>query len=231
MRTILIIDDEPNIREVLVSYLQREQYRTLEAANAKEALEHMRDGKVDLIILDLMLPDMDGEQLCAHIRSFSPVPILMLTAKSAASSRLKGFSSGADDYVLKPFDPREVLARVKAILRRSGDDAELLSDVTVYRHGALVIHSGKHEVTCHGQAVSLTPNEYRLLVLLAKYPGRQFSREELVERVLGFDYDGDIRTIDQHVKNLRHKIEQDPKQPRFIITVYGFGYRFGGEDS
>ncbi|CAM3673067.1 MULTISPECIES: response regulator transcription factor [Paenibacillus] len=231
MRTILIIDDEPNIREVLVSYLQREQYRTLEAANAKEALEHMRNGKVDLIILDLMLPDMDGEQLCAHIRSFSPVPILMLTAKSAASSRLKGFSSGADDYVLKPFDPREVLARVKAILRRSGDDAELLSDVTVYRHGALVIHSGKHEVTCHGQAVSLTPNEYKLLVLLAKYPGRHFSREELVERVLGFDYDGDIRTIDQHVKNLRHKIEQDPKQPRFIITVYGFGYRFGGEES
>lgn len=230
MRTILIIDDEANIREVLVSYLQREQYRTLEAANAKEALEHMRDGKVDLIILDLMLPDMDGEQLCARIRSFSPVPILMLTAKSAASSRLKGFSSGADDYVLKPFDPREVLARVKAILRRSGDDAELLSDVTVYRHGALVIHSGKHEVTCHGQAVSLTPNEYKLLVLLAKYPGRQFSREELVERILGFDYDGDIRTIDQHVKNLRHKIEQDPKQPKFIITVYGFGYRFGGED-
>jgi len=231
MRTILIIDDEPNIREVLVSYLQREQYRTLEAANGKEALEHLRDERIDLIILDLMLPDMEGEQLCARIRSFSPVPILMLTAKSAASSRLKGFSSGADDYVLKPFDPREVLARVKAILRRAGDDAQLLSDVTVYRHGALVIHSGKHEVTCHGQAVGLTPNEYKLLVLLAKYPGRNFSREELVERILGYDYDGDIRTIDQHVKNLRHKIEEDPKQPKFIITVYGFGYRFGGEDS
>ncbi|OOC61864.1 response regulator transcription factor [Paenibacillus ihbetae] len=231
MRTILIIDDEPNIREVLVSYLQREQYRTLEAANGKEGLEHLRDERIDLIILDLMLPDMEGEQLCASIRSFSPVPVLMLTAKSAASSRLKGFSSGADDYVLKPFDPREVLARVKAILRRAGNDAQLLSDVTVYRHGALVIHSGKHEVTCHGQAVGLTPNEYKLLVLLAKYPGRNFSREELVERILGYDYDGDIRTIDQHVKNLRHKIEEDPKQPKFIITVYGFGYRFGGEDS
>ncbi|ANY75981.1 DNA-binding response regulator [Paenibacillus ihbetae] len=231
MRTILIIDDEPNIREVLVSYLQREQYRTLEAADGKEALEHLRDERIDLIILDLLLPDMEGEQLCARIRSFSPVPILMLTAKSAASSRLKGFSSGADDYVLKPFDPREVLARVKAILRRAGDDAQLLSDVTVYRHGALVIHSGKHEVTCYGQAVGLTPNEYKLLVLLAKYPGRNFSREELVERILGYDYDGDIRTIDQHVKNLRHKIEEDPKQPKFIITVYGFGYRFGGEDT
>lgn len=228
MKTILIVDDEPNIREVLVSYLNKERYLTLEAANGAEAFDCLRGQAVDLVLLDLMLPDMDGERICKEIRTFSSVPIVMLTAKVAQSSRIGGFAIGADDYIMKPFDPREVVARVKAVLRR-GDDSKLLADVIVYDEGALVIHSMKHEVTSHGQIVNLTPSEYKLLLLLAKYPQRNFSREELVDRVLGYDFIGDIRIIDQHIKNLRQKIEFDPKQPKYILTVYGFGYRFGGD--
>ena len=227
MKTILIVDDEPNIREVLVSYLNKEHYLTLEAANGAEAFDFLREQSVDLVILDLMLPDMDGERICEKIRTFSPVPIIMLTAKVAQNSRIGGFAIGADDYIVKPFDPREVVARVKAVLRR-GDDSKLLADVIVYHQGALAIHSMKHEVTCHGRVVNLTPSEYKLL-LLAKYPQRNFSREELVDRVLGYDFIGDIRIIDQHIKNLRQKIESDPRRPQYIITVYGFGYRFGGD--
>ncbi|KOR89665.1 response regulator transcription factor [Paenibacillus solani] len=228
MKTILIVDDEPHIREVLVSYLNKENYLTLEATCGSEALDSLRQRTVDLVILDLMLPDLDGEQVCRDIRTFSSVPIIMLTAKVAQSSRIDGLTSGADDYIVKPFDPREVVARVKAVMRR-GDDNQLLADVITYQQGALVIHSLKHEVTCHGQIVNLTPSEYKLLLLLAKYPQRNFSREELVERVLGYDFIGDNRIIDQHIKNLRHKIEADPRAPKFIITVYGFGYRFGGD--
>ncbi|EFU40882.1 two component transcriptional regulator, winged helix family protein [Paenibacillus vortex V453] len=230
MKTILVVDDEPNIREVLASYLLKEHYLTLEAANGSEALGYMRKQAVDLVILDLMLPDMEGERVCQEIRTFSSVPIMMLTAKVTQSSRIGGFAAGADDYIVKPFDPREVMARIKAVLRR-GDDSKLLADVIVYHQGRLVINSLKHEVTCDGQVINLTPSEYKLLLLLAKYPQRNFSREELVDRVLGCDFIGDIRIIDQHIKNLRQKIEPDSRQPQYIITVYGFGYRFGGEVS
>lgn len=228
MKTILVVDDEPNIREVLVSYLNKENYLTLEAASGSDALDALRNRTVDMVILDLMLPDMDGEQVCRDIRTFSSVPIIMLTAKVAQNSRIDGLTSGADDYIVKPFDPGEVVARVKAVMRR-GDDNQLLADVITYQQGALVIQSLKHEVTRHGQIVNLTPSEYKLLLLLAKYPQRNFSREELVERVLGYDFIGDNRIIDQHIKNLRQKIEADPRAPKFIITVYGFGYRFGGD--
>jgi DNA-binding response OmpR family regulator len=136
-------------------------------------------------------------------------------------------SIGADDYLTKPFDPREVVARVRAILRRT-DDGFLLADRLSFNHGHLEIDSLRHSVTCHGEPVSLTPNEYKLLLALAKYPQRHFTREELVEKVLGYEFEGDIRTIDQHVKNIRHKIEADPKSPRYIVTVYGSGYRFAG---
>lgn len=228
MKTILVVDDEPNIREVLVSYLNKENYLTLEAASGSEALDALGHRTVDMVILDLMLPDMDGEQVCRDIRTFSSVPIIMLTAKVAQKNRIDGLTSGADDYIVKPFDPGEVVARVKAVMRR-GDDNQLLADVMTYQQGALVIQSLKHEVTRHGQIVNLTPSEYKLLLLLAKYPQRNFSREELVERVLGYDFIGDNRIIDQHIKNLRQKIEADSRAPKFIITVYGFGYRFGGD--
>lgn len=227
MKNVLIVDDEEKIREVIVSYLNKEGYHTREAATGTEALEILRSEPVHLIILDLMLPDLPGEEICQQIRRFSAVPILMLTAKSAEDERIQGLLMGADDYVVKPFSPREVVARVKAILRRSEQD--LLAERLAF--GELLIDTGQRKVFRHGQMVNLTPMEYKLLLILARHPHRAFSREELIEKLFGFDYEGDLRTIDQHVKNLRHKIEPIPSDPMYIQTVYGFGYRFVGDDT
>lgn len=227
MKTILMVDDEDKIRDVVVSYLQKHGFRTLEAGTGTEALQTIRRDRVDLVILDLMLPDIPGEQVCQTIRQQSSVPILMLTAKVDKSSRIQGLNIGADDYVIKPFDPHELVARVRAILRRS-DDHHLLADRISFNNGELVIDATQHKVFLHGRPVNLTPSEFKLLLVLARHPQRQFHREELVERVLGFDFEGDVRAIDQHVKNLRQKIEPDPKQPTYIQTVYGIGYRFTG---
>jgi len=227
MKTILIVDDEANIRDVVASYLNRDGFRTIEADNGAEAIRIVQNRSIELIILDLMLPDMAGEQVCQSVRQMSSVPILMLTAKASENNRIKGFSAGADDYLIKPFDPRELVARVRAILRRT-DDRQLLADRLAFNEGELAIDSLKQQVYYKDRLVSLTPNEYKLLLLLAKHPQRIFAREELVERVLGYDFEGDSRTIDQHVKNIRHKIERDPKAPAYIVTVYGSGYRFGG---
>jgi len=230
MKTIAVVDDEYKIRDVLVSYLAQGGFRCLEAGTGREALRIVEEQPPDLIILDLMLPDMDGEAVCEAIRRIHSIPILMLTAKVSESNRIRGLSLGADDYVIKPFDPREVVARVRAILRRS-DDNQLLADRLVFHGGHLAIDSLKQEVHCGGEAVSLTPNEYKLLLALAKHPQRRFTREELVEKVLGYEFEGDIRTIDQHVKNIRSKIEPDPKSPVYIVTVYGTGYRFAGGEA
>ncbi|WP_426451545.1 response regulator transcription factor [Paenibacillus sp. S-38] len=227
MKRILVVDDEDKIRDVVVSYLQKDGFHTLEAAAGREALQILQSEPVDLIVLDLMLPDMDGEQLCQTVRSMNSVPILMLTAKVSENSRIKGLSLGADDYVIKPFDPREVVARIRTILRRS-DDSQLLADRLSFQEGELVIDSLKRLVFLKGEPVNLTPNEYKLLLCLAKYPQRHFTREDLIEKVLGYDFEGDIRTIDQHVKNLRQKLESDPRNPKYIVTVYGSGYRFAG---
>jgi len=227
MKNVLIVDDEEKIREVIASYLNKEGYHTREAASGTEALEILRSEPVHLIILDLMLPDLPGEEVCQQIRRFSAVPILMLTAKSAEDERIQGLLMGADDYVVKPFSPREVVARVKAILRRGEQD--LLAERLTF--GELLIDTGQRKVFRHGQMVNLTPMEYKLLLILARHPHRAFSREELIEKLFGFDYEGDLRTIDQHVKNLRQKIEPIPSDPMYIQTVYGFGYRFVGDDS
>lgn len=227
MKTILVVDDEAKIRDVVVSYLNKDGFQTKEAETGSDAIRIVQNHVVDLVILDLMLPDMEGEQVCQSIRQIHSVPILMLTAKVSENNRIKGLSVGADDYVTKPFDPREVVARVRAILRRS-DAQLLLADRLSFNEGHLVIDSLKQHVYCDGLLVSLTPNEYKLLLALAKYPQRHFTREELVERVLGYDFEGDARTIDQHVKNIRHKIERDAKSPTYIVTVYGTGYRFAG---
>ncbi|MFS0725677.1 response regulator [Paenibacillus sp. 1P07SE] len=227
MKTILIVDDEANIREVIGSYLQNEGFRTIDVETGREAIECVQNQVVDFVILDLMLPDMEGERVCEAIRQFHSVPILMLTAKVSQNNRIKGLAVGADDYVIKPFDPREVVARVRTILRRADDDV-LLADRMSFNRGELIIDSLKQQVFHSGNCVSLTPNEYKILLVLAKYPQRSFSRDELIERVLGHDFEGDIRTIDQHVKNLRYKIENDPKNPVYVVTVYGFGYRFAG---
>lgn len=226
-KTILMVDDEAKIRDVIASYLQKDGYRTLESASGSEALDVLEREAVDLVILDLMLPDMSGEEVCRRIRQRSSLPVLMLTAKVSENDRVTGLSIGADDYVLKPFSPREVAARVRAILRRTQDDA-LLADRMAFGDGELVILTLKRQVYKDGGPVALTPNEYKLLLTLARHPERCFTRDELIEKVLGFDFEGDERTIDQHVKNLRQKIEPVPKEPRYIVTVYGAGYRFVG---
>lgn len=231
MKTILIVDDEEKIREVVASYMQNEGYSTVEAGTGKKALELVRGGNVDLLILDLMLPDMSGEDVCRAIWQFSPVPVIMLTAKVSEDDRVQGLTLGADDYVVKPFSPRELTARVKAILRRVQDDT-LLAEIISFHNDDLVIRPIKHEVYKIGNLISLTPNEYKLLLIMAHHPNRTFTREELIEKVLGFDFEGDTRSIDQHVKNLRQKIESDPKKPQYIVTVFSVGYRFtGGEAS
>jgi DNA-binding response OmpR family regulator len=227
VKTILVVEDDDNIREVIVSYLASEGYRTLEAESGRLALDQIRDRHVDLVVLDLMLPDGDGELVCETIRGRSPVPILMLTAKTAQRNRLLGLSLGADDYMTKPFDPLELIARVRAILRRT-DGGDLLADRIPFRGGELLIDALQQKVVLKGETVWLTPNEYKLLLVFARNPNRTFSRDDLVDKVLGFDFDGDARTIDQHIKNLRHKIEADPKNPDYIVTVYGIGYRFRG---
>lgn len=227
MKTILVVEDDDNIREVIVSYMASEGYRTLEAESGRLALDQIRNRHVDLVVLDLMLPDGDGEQVCETIRGRSPVPILMLTAKTSQRNRLLGLSLGADDYLTKPFDPLELTARVRAILRRT-DGGDLLADRISFHGGELLIDALQQKVVLKGETVALTPNEYRLLLVFARNPNRTFSRDDLVGKVLGFDFDGDARTIDQHIKNLRHKIEADPKNPDYIVTVYGIGYRFSG---
>lgn len=222
MSSILIVDDEPQILEILSSYLKKEGYHVLTAEVGKHALEIAESYPLRLIILDLMLPDMTGEEVCRTIRKTSRVPILMLTAKSSEADRVTGLEIGADDYLVKPFSPRELMARVRAILRRMEDFQSLTDTIEM---GGLQVSLGEKRVMLHGAPVEMTPNEYRLLTTLIRYPGRTWTREELVEEVLGLDFVGSDRTIDTHIKNLRQKIEEDPKQPSFIKTVYGFGYR------
>ncbi|SFE02749.1 DNA-binding response regulator, OmpR family, contains REC and winged-helix (wHTH) domain [Paenibacillus catalpae] len=230
MKTILVVDDEEKIREVVVSYLQKDGFQTIEADKGNKALDLVRDGNIDLVILDLMLPDLSGEEVCKSIRQVSTIPIIMLTAKVTEDDRVQGLSLGADDYVIKPFSTRELIARVKANLRRAHDDT-LLAETISFKGGDLTIHPLRHKVFKNSSPVALTPNEYKLLLTFARHPGRTFTREELVEKVLGFDFEGDARAIDQHVKNLRQKIESDPKNPEYVITVFAVGYRFAGGES
>ncbi|ANC75881.1 DNA-binding response regulator [Fictibacillus phosphorivorans] len=227
MKTILIVEDEPKLLEVVSSYLKKEGFHTLEALTANDAILLIKNHSVDFVILDLMLPDMSGEALCQRIRQTHTLPVLMLTAKVSEEDRINGLAIGADDYMVKPFSPRELVLRVKTILRRTGDEGLLAEQIT-YNEGELKIDAREQEVYIHGDLVSLTPNEFKLLLTFGRHPNRVFSREELVEKILGFDYEGDTRTIDQHVKNLRSKMETNPKSPRYIITVFGVGYKFSG---
>jgi DNA-binding response OmpR family regulator len=176
------------------------------------------------VVLDLMLPDRSGEDVCREIRERSDVPILMLTAKASEDERVAGLALGADDYLTKPFSPRELVARVRAILRRTQIETPLV-ELLSFDDGALEIDTVQHEVRRDGEPVELTPNEYKLLQTLARYPGRVYSRFELINHVQGYEYEGYERTIDAHVKNLRKKIEPDPKRPRYVETVFGAGYR------
>ena len=224
--TVLVVEDESKIRDLLRSYLEREQFEVLSTGSGAEAITLARDAHPDLVVLDLRLPDVPGEEVAREVRSFSAVPILMLTAKSAEEDRIHGLELGADDYVTKPFSPRELVLRVHAILRRSADEAAV-SGVMSFGSGELVIDEDQHRVSVRGELVELTPTEWGVLAAVARVPGRVYSRFELINRVRGYEFEGYERTVDSHVKNLRRKIERDPREPRIMETVLGAGYRLG----
>lgn len=225
-RKILVIDDEPQIIEVLTSYLKKDGFHVIAAADGTKALQIAEREEPDLILLDLMLPDIDGYEVCRALRKRSNVPIVMLTARDEETDKIVGLELGADDYITKPFSPREVLARVRAVLRRAEPGA--LEEATI-RVGDLEIDHTRHEVRRAGKLIDLTPTEFKLMEIFARNPRRVFTRLQLVEQVQGYSFEGYERTIDAHVKNLRQKIEKDPKNPRYITTVFGVGYRFEGD--
>jgi DNA-binding response OmpR family regulator len=224
-KRIVVIDDEQSVREVVQAYLEKDGYHVFVAGTGSDGLALAERMNPALIVLDLMLPDVSGEEVCSEIRSRSDVPILMLTAKASEEDRVAGLVSGADDYLVKPFSPRELVARVRAVLRRTQGVETPLVETLSLAGGRLEIDTVQHVVKRDGAAVELTPNEYKLLVTLARYPGRAYSRFELINRVQGYDYEGYERTIDVHVKNLRKKIEPDPAHPRYVETVMGVGYK------
>lgn len=226
---ILIVDDEVKITQVVKSYLEKEGYEVFEAASCAQAEEIIKAQKPDLMVLDLMLPDLSGEVFCQKIRKTSQMPIIMLTAKVEEDHILNGLDIGADDYMTKPFSVKQLVARVKALLRRATLETSHSSLLLNYNHGDLVIFPEKHEVKKCGKIVSLTPNEFKILMTLAAHPNKVFTREELIVLALGGDFAGYDRTVDTHVKNIRQKIETDLKQAKYIVTVHGVGYRFGGE--
>lgn len=224
---VLIVDDEESIHDVVRAYLEREGFIVYSATTGADGLATALAKRPNLVILDLMLPDIPGEELCRRLRERSDVAIIMLTAKSAEEQRIAGLGFGADDYVVKPFSPRELVARIKAVIRRSAGAEMPLVEVRQFDKGRLVIDSLRHEVRVNDEPISLTPTEYKLLTAIAQYPGRAYSRIELVNRVQGHEFEGYERTIDAHVKNLRRKIEPDPSAPSYVLTVPGVGYRLG----
>lgn len=226
---ILVVDDEEKIVEVVKSYLEHAGYDVYTAYNGKQALETFERVSPALVVLDLMLPDITGEDICKMLRKQSRVPIIMVTAKVEEEDILQGLAFGADDYVTKPFSPKQLIARVSALLRRTSDDPLLLADLISYNNNHLIVDCMQREVRKNGNIVNLTPKEYRILLTMIKYPKKTFTREELIFMAMGEDFDGYDRTVDTHIKNLRSKVEVDPKIPNYILTVHGVGYRFGGE--
>lgn len=224
---VLVVDDETSVQDVARAYLERDGFIVDVASDGASALELIARKPPQLIVLDLMLPDVAGEDVARQVRERSDVPILMLTAKASEEQRLEGFGVGADDYLTKPFSPRELVARIKVILRRAGvGDAPLVAEL-VFDGGRLRIDDSRHQVLVGGEPIALTPSEYKILLAIAQHPGRPYSRFELINRVQGHDFEGYERTIDAHVKNLRRKIEPDPRSPHYIQTVHGVGYRLG----
>jgi len=227
--TILVVDDEEPIQELLRFNLEKEGYVVCGATDGQEALKHVESDHPDLIVLDLMLPGMDGLEVCRRIRSnpkFQQIPIIMLTAKGEEIDTVLGLELGADDYMTKPFSPRELLARIKARLRRPNSQEETETQIIV--RGELRVDVTGFRVHVRGEETELTPKEFELLRVLVAHPGRVYSREELLERIWGYEYDGDTRTVDVHVRHLRLKIEKDPSNPDYIETLRGIGYRFKG---
>jgi DNA-binding response OmpR family regulator len=225
-QTILVVDDEPEIVKLVRAYLEGAGYRVATAKDGREALLVTRHEKPDLIILDLTMPEMDGIEFTRRLRQEKNTPIIMLTARVEETDRIIGLELGADDYVTKPFSPREIVSRVRAVLRRVQPELETAG---VLRAGDLVLDRDEHSVTAAGRLVELTPTEFELLTILMTNPGRAFSRMELLERLQGEAFAAYERTIDAHIKNIRAKIEPDSSQPRYVLTVFGVGYKFSKE--
>jgi len=221
-KRVLVVDDDAKTVELVELYLNRDGYKVLTANNGVEALRLARESHPDLIVLDLMLPGIDGLEVCRTLRAESDVPIIMLTARTTDQDKLTGLDLGADDYVTKPFSPRELAARVRTVLRRlpgeRGPDE--------IKHGNLTVNFVKHEAYLAGRPLNLTSVEFRLLGVLVKEPGRVFSRPQLIENAMGYGFEGFDRTIDVHILNLRRKLEPDPRRPSYIKTIYGAGYKF-----
>ncbi len=226
-KRVLVVDDDAKTVELVKLYLNRDGYHVLTAYDGVEALRLAREGHPDLIVLDLMLPGVAGLEVCRTLRAESDIPIIMLTARTSDDDKLTGLGVGADDYVTKPFSPRELAARVRAVLRRL--PGERGPDEITY--GQITVNFLRHDVSLAGKLINLTEVEFKLLGVLIKEPGRVFSRAQLIEKALGYDFDGFDRTIDVHILNLRRKLESDPSHPSYIKTVYGAGYKFSEVES
>lgn len=225
--TVLLVDDDVKLLKLLRTYFEKDSFSVLTATNGIAALRLISEHAPDAVVLDLMLPEMDGWAVCRQLREDNEIPILMLTARDAESDRLEGLEIGADDYVVKPFSPREVVARVKAILRRSR--GQTMRTAPLFFDG-LVVDTARHTVKLNGEPLELTPVEFKLLTIFMLNPGKVFTRLQLVEQIQGYNFDGLERTIDVHIKNLRRKIEADSKNPGYIVTVYGVGYKLETEN-
>lgn len=227
-KNILVVDDEPMILEVVCSLLESKGYQVTSSESGKQALELFDTNNFSLVLLDLMLPDISGEEVCKTIRKKSRVPIIMLTAKVDEEDIVDGLFLGADDYITKPFGLKELSARIEAVLRRTQHNLPLVVRNS-WGHGDLMIDFEKNIIQKKGHSIMLTPREWNILSALIKYPGKVFTREELIELALKNDFEGYDRAIDSHIKNIRQKIEEDPKNPIYVVTVHGLGYKFGGE--
>lgn len=227
---ILVVEDEKNISDVIVAYLESESYHTFVASDGQKAMDLFNQETIHLIILDLMIPIITGEEVCKRVRTTSNVPIIMLTAKTEEEDKITGLEIGADDYVSKPFSPRELIGRVKALLRRSYQGSNPLAQKLYFNEGDLDMDVDKMRVNKLGEEVHLTLNEFKILLTFVSNVGQVLSREQLIEASFGYDYEGFDRTIDTHIKNIRQKIEDNPKAPKYIQTVYGAGYRFDSQE-
>ncbi len=225
MDNILIIEDEEKVSEILKAYLEKEGYTVYCTTNGMAGIELFEKIEFSLVILDLMLPDISGEEVCRLLRKISEVHIFMLTAKSTLEDRIEGLNLGADEYLVKPFSPRELTARVNVLFRRLNLNKD---DTKVYNNGDLEINYEKRIVKVLGTEIALTPNEFDIVHILSSNKGKVFTREQLIERIMGIDFQGFDRTIDVHIKNIRKKIEGDSRNPKYIITVTRIGYKFGG---
>ncbi|MFN3395202.1 MAG: response regulator transcription factor [Thermodesulfovibrionales bacterium] len=228
MNLIFVIEDDRKIGRVVKAYLEGAGYRVLLFEKGRDAIEHAMKEPPQLVILDLMLPDMSGEEVFQELKDMGDFPVMMLTAKSSEEERVAGFALGADDYVVKPFSPRELVFRVKAVLKRAKKtDLGYIKPMS-FNKGLLIIDGQSYQVKLRGVPVNLTPTEFKVLFSLASSPDRVFTREELVDKALGYHFEGYERSIDAHIKNIRQKLGEDPKNPILILTIYGVGYKFIG---